>query len=86
MNTPALNDMTASMRRYPRPELTPNIADPERLEVLVEGGGEEQGDEGEEVAEPRGGAPAVEEDRGGLAPVEGHVHHGGRPGGNGGSG
>lgn len=61
-------------------------ADPERLEVLVEGGGEEQGDEGEEVAEPRGGAPAVEEDRGGLAPVEGHVHHGGRPGGNGGSG
>jgi len=60
--------------------------DSERLEVLVEGGGEEQGREGEEVAGPRGGAPAVEEDRGGRAPVEGHVHHGGCPGGGGGGG
>jgi hypothetical protein len=51
-------------------------ADPEGLQVLVEGGGEEQREEGEEVAGPRGRAPAVEEDGGGLAPVEGHVHHG----------
>jgi hypothetical protein len=35
-------------------------ADPQGLEVLVKGGGEEQGQEGEKVAEPRGGAPAVE--------------------------
>ena len=54
-------------------------ADSQGLEVLVEGGGEEQGREGEEVVEPRGGAPAVEEDRGRLAPVEGHVHHVGWP-------
>jgi hypothetical protein len=55
-------------------------ADPEGLEALVEGGGEEQREEGEEVAGPRGRAPAVEENRGRLAPVEGHVHHGGGPG------
>lgn len=51
-------------------------ADPERLEVLVEGGGEEERDEGEEVPGPRGRPPAVKQDRHVLPPVEGHVHHG----------
>ena len=45
------------------------------LEVLVEGGEDEAGEQGEEVAEPRIGFPEIEEDSGFDAPVEGHVHH-----------
>ncbi|KAI3411608.1 uncharacterized protein J3R85_017785, partial [Psidium guajava] len=50
-------------------------ADAAVLHELVEGGGEEAGEEGEGVAGPRGGLPRRQQEGHLLAPVKRHVHH-----------
>nr|GMC51333.1 hypothetical protein DVH24_020327 [Ipomoea batatas] len=73
INTPALNDMMASIRSAERGNKFESQT--AILHVLVEDGEDEAGEQGEGVAGPRVGFPEIEQNGDVFAPVEGHVHH-----------